>query len=679
MDGFHLQVSPTGQLVSGGTINLNATLPLAPVFLHLIVGNEAGEYLTIDHKDAAASDFSLLGQIFNRSGGKVGGAIDLGAASFSVTLVGSPGDLNHEAMFLRAFTNSGETVRELIAIDFKGTTATATTLTAVPSTSGGAFFVLDDLSVYTGIRTATGLDLTMVFDAFDKGEEPRFQDLTSGVVSSAAQLHAVGNRILALQNTNSFQTGSFAVFGPESGSAPVGEGVLFDQAEASSFFLNADGVTEIAGVGFAVLHADRQGSTGIDSLVVSVCDFEGDALGRFDLGPDFADTGTPLETILQNASITSITKSDRIDLVVSGWVIDRNTSLGDLRATAISLAPALDQTGTILNDNMRGLALGDRLDGAAGDDSMLAGGGNDTVFGGLGSDSLSGQAGDDRLIGGQGSDDFTDFFDKPGPGGNDTIEGGAGDDVVVYFNTRITVRAGGDDDTVNGGKKADHISGDAGSDRLDGGGGNDTLIGGDDKDVINGGLGNDVIEGGDGNDTISDVDFATGGGLDTIHGGAGDDFVFMRKATVKAFGEAGNDILQGGEGKDLLDGGKNNDTLRGLGSADTLDGGEGNDFLFGGGGRDTLICGFGTDTVKGGSGLDTFVIRNAVDTRVEIADFNGAGEKLDYSAFRGLSFAGLRITDTPDGCRIVVDGTVSPVVVLAGLAAAEMTVADFLF
>ncbi len=41
LDGFHLQVSPTGQLVSGGTINLNATLPLAPVFLHLIVGNEA--------------------------------------------------------------------------------------------------------------------------------------------------------------------------------------------------------------------------------------------------------------------------------------------------------------------------------------------------------------------------------------------------------------------------------------------------------------------------------------------------------------------------------------------------------------------------------------------------------------------------------------------------------------
>jgi len=97
--------------------------------------------------------------------------------------------------------------------------------------------------------------------------------------------------------------------------------------------------------------------------------------------------------------------------------------------------------------------------------------------------------------------------------------------------TRVTVDAGGGDDTVNGGP---------GDDRILGGNGNDSLYGGAGNDYLNGGAHNDRLYGQAGNDRVyGDL------GIDSLYGGSENDGLF---GGVGGFSE----VLDGGSGNDRL-------------------------------------------------------------------------------------------------------------------------------
>jgi len=129
----------------------------------------------------------------------------------------------------------------------------------------------------------------------------------------------------------------------------------------------------------------------------------------------------------------------------------------------------------------------------------------------------------------------------------------------------------------------------------------------------------------------------TGGpGNDTLDGASGND-------TLRGFG--GDDVLYGGAGRDWLIGGVGQDVLYGGGSADTLNGGLDADQLFGGGGNDRLIGGLGNDTATGGAGADTFVLMSKASdigkfAAMTITDFTSGEDKIDLSAFGGLTWRG---------------------------------------
>ena len=97
-----------------------------------------------------------------------------------------------------------------------------------------------------------------------------------------------------------------------------------------------------------------------------------------------------------------------------------------------------------------------------------------------------------------------------------------------------------------------------------------------------------------------------------------------------------NDVIQGLGGNDTLDGKGGNDWLHGGSGVDNLKGGNGDDVLIGSGGEDRLYGGAGADTYVFEVGGITDLIRFNEFKRVD-------GDKLDFSAFAGLTFADLDI------------------------------------
>ncbi|MEM9154810.1 MAG: hypothetical protein AAGB13_07185 [Cyanobacteria bacterium P01_F01_bin.33] len=257
------------------------------------------------------------------------------------------------------------------------------------------------------------------------------------------------------------------------------------------------------------------------------------------------------------------------------------------------------------------------LEGSNGAEKLLGQDGIDVIDALEGDDSIDGRHGIDIMYGGH---------------GNDTMQGGTGDDFAF----------GGADD--------DDLSGDKGNDAVFGDRGNDVISGGSGKDTLNGGIGDDLLSGDGGNDSLR--------------------------------GESGADTLLGGNGDDTLDGGEGNDILMGASIEDLLQGVSGHNELIGGEGIDTLLGGFGDDVLWGGPsnddltgnwGSDTFVLaaEEGIDT---ITDFQDGVDRLRLS---GLEITDIEAVSDASSASIKVISTGEELALLSGVAASNITPADF--
>ena len=293
----------------------------------------------------------------------------------------------------------------------------------------------------------------------------------------------------------------------------------------------------------------------------------------------------------------------------------------------------------------------DTLTGFSGDDTIVGGGGRDLLDGAGGNDLIQGQGSADTLIGGIGNDTL-----EPGRGSSDLMTGGAGADTFRFEN-------GFNTDTITDFETGVDVF-DLGALTLIGGFSALTITDGADGAVVDTTQGLIILQGVAAAD-LSEADFIF---PDNIEGSAGDDLLSGTPGDDVIVGLGGNDTLIGGGGRDLMDGGEGNDLIQGQGSADTLIGGDGDDVLEPGRGA--------SDLLTGGSGADTFRFEDNFGTDT-ITDFETGADVLDLSALSLIGgFSALTITDGAGGA--VVD-TTQGLIVLQGVAAADLSEADFIF
>ena len=320
----------------------------------------------------------------------------------------------------------------------------------------------------------------------------------------APSFAASGNTVAALTTSDGLR---LAVARPDAGAAEVAELAFLPTAD----LLPRSGAVEIAGVGYAVV----LGSSFSGQAQVQVVDFDGDVIA----------TTTVEGAVRGDASALRVVSlpqapGEGLRLLIASLAAE-NTEDGTRdvsSATTVDLRPAIDVTGTGLDDFLTGYDKDDGIRGAGGDDRIFGHGGGDLLFGG---------DGDDRIEGGE---------------GEDLVAGDAGDD------------------RLEGGDGVDHLDGGAGRDRLLGEAGDDALFGGDGNDRLEGGAGKDRLDGDAGDDRL-----AGGGARDRLDGGAGDDALD---------GDGGRDLLIGGAGSDLLRGGKGGDRFAFLALEDSAAGEE---------------------------------------------------------------------------------------------------------
>jgi Ca2+-binding RTX toxin-like protein len=152
----------------------------------------------------------------------------------------------------------------------------------------------------------------------------------------------------------------------------------------------------------------------------------------------------------------------------------------------------------------------------------------------------------------------------------------------------------------------------------------------------------------------------------SVTGSVGHDKLVGYAGSDTLMGMDGNDILGKSAGNDLLLGGAGHDTLKGGAGADTLDGGADDDLLIGGAGNDVLT---------GGTGHDTFVFARHSGFDV-ITDFEAGTDLIDLRALHLTGISDLVLADGGDHVDIS-HGAIT--IQLAGLAAADVTAAFFLF
>jgi len=276
--------------------------------------------------------------------------------------------------------------------------------------------------------------------------------------------------------------------------------------------------------------------------------------------------------------------------------------------TVTMLADILTVKGSLVGDDILGVAGSNKLFGGAGADVVHGRQSDDTLHGGTGADTLSGNAGSDKIYGNGGNDALFGF---------DTTTGWA-----------------------------------AGNDKLYGGAGRDTLTGGALDDQLFGGGGRDLLDGRDADDILHG-----GGGADSLYGGtSGNNW-----GAQTLYGDAGTDLLSGGQGSDQLYGGGQDDTLDGGAGWDSLYGGDGNDVMQGGG------TGAVIDTFTGGAGSDIFVFLTADGaSQMFLTDFTRGEDKIDLSDF-GVRFADV----SKSGNWLIVDGLWINTLVAAQITAAD--------
>ncbi|CAD5909358.1 calcium-binding protein [Planktothrix agardhii] len=205
------------------------------------------------------------------------------------------------------------------------------------------------------------------------------------------------------------------------------------------------------------------------------------------------------------------------------------------------------------DDTVRGSSDPELIYGDSDNDQLFGEGGNDTLFGGVGDDQILGGEGNDLLFGEAGNDRFVGFVNPDNPTQLSGVEG---------------------DDTIYSGSGNDQVREDLGKDFIFGGQGNDELRAGADNDWVEGNDGDDFIGGEDGDDTVFG-----GNGNDQIRGDGGNDLVTGNAGDDQVSGGIGNDTLVGGQGNDQIIGDNGNDWISGDAGSDTLIGGEGKDIF----------------------------------------------------------------------------------------------------
>ncbi len=291
---------------------------------------------------------------------------------------------------------------------------------------------------------------------------------------------------------------------------------------------------------------------------------------------------------------------------------------------------------------------------------------NGTITGGNGTAILFG-AGDNILTLGENSS-ITGLSD-----------GGLGTNSLVYdgWTSGVTVSlvrgyASGADGIANfqnvtGTAHADTLIGDGDINTLSGGDGKDRIIGGA-GDSLLGGAGTDVftvdgivalVDGGTDNDTlIVDANIAFGAGSVTgieravVSNGVSADFSQLTDGMTIA-----SRSIAGGEA-----------TIIGTAGADRISARLGDDVLKGGAGDDLLI---------GGGGDDTFVFDGAGFGRDTITRFDNGHDVIEISTSLAADFDALAIT--AQGARTVIDFGGGDLIILRGVATADLDASDFLF
>jgi len=474
--------------------------------------------------------------------------------------------------------------------------------------------IFEDIITVTGLGAgnATGSSFTVT---------PDLDGLVLRVRGIYQDQHGV------LETVFSAQTAPVALVGVDN-NAPVGTVVISDTTPteghsltATNAFTDADGVTT-AVFAYQWFRSNLTGTllTPITGATTSTyTPVQADVGGRLQVRVSYVDDHGTAETV------TSAFTGGVGDLIIG--------------------TPAVNTlTGTVFDDDIRGLG---------GNDIINALGGNDLIAGGTGDDTLNGGDGDDTFLYTIGD-------------GADAVNGGAGADTLTITGTAATQTL----TVVFNGTALTNVAGGAVTgvevvmaDLL---GGVDTLSYGTTTAAVTVTLGTGTASG---FTKIANIENATGGsgadrfiatvgdGNNTYSGGAGSDTydlsataagatVTTTAATSTAIGtdtlvsienligSQGNDtitlngdvnVIDGQGGNDMINAGAGNDTISGGDGNDTLIGGTGNDVLNGGAGNDTFLytLGDGTDTITGGADADTLRVTGLVSNDTLNVTFNG--------------------------------------------------------
>ncbi|SFH98422.1 calcium-binding protein [Albimonas pacifica] len=300
---------------------------------------------------------------------------------------------------------------------------------------------------------------------------------------------SAGNTVAALTTSDGLR---LAVARPDAGAAEVAELEFLPTAD----LLPRSGAVEIAGVGYAVV----LGSSFSGQAQVQIVDFDGDVIASATVDGAVRSDASALRVVpLAQAP------GEGLRLLIASLAAE---NAGDgtrdvSSATTVDLRPAIDVTGTDLDDfltgydksdEIRGEGGKDRIFGHGGDDLLFGGGGDDRMEGGAGGDLMAGDGGKDRLEGGADGDHLDGGANRDvllGEGGGDSLFGLSGNDRLVGGAGKDQLLGGAGDDQLEGGSERDRLQGDSGDDVLEGGGARDVLIGGAGSDQLRGDKGGD--------------------------------------------------------------------------------------------------------------------------------------------------------------------------------------------